>query len=106
MQDRICQPSKTFNQTLDSDDLVNFISSSAGNEEFLMLTQARKKKNSKQKSSKHLIYQSYPEILQEFHSFLNPFLSNDIFYGFEHRNGAEVAEKDVPPEVNITGKKK
>jgi len=58
------------------------------------------------KSSKHSIYQSYPEILQEFSSIVNSSLSNDIIDGFEHCNGAEVAEKDVPPEVNIIGKKK
>ncbi len=38
--------------------------------------------------------------------FVNPFVSDDIFHGFKHRNGAEVAEKDVPPEVHIIGNKK
>ncbi len=32
-------------------------------------------------------------------------MSNDIFDGFEHCNGAEVAKKDVSPEISIIGKK-
>ncbi len=85
------------NQDLDSDDLVDFISSSAGNEELLMLTQTKEMKNLKQKSSKYSIYQSYPQILQEFPSIVNTFVSNDIFDGFEHCIVAEFAEKRSPP---------
>ncbi len=70
------------------------------------MTEAKGKKNLKGKQSKLLIYQSYPKILQEFPSIVNPFVRMYIFDGFKNHNCAKVTPKNVPPKVTIIGKKK
>lgn len=76
-------PLKTSEQEYNSDDLVDFISTSAGDEEMLTLY-LKGKKNFKLKALKHSVCNSYFNIPQEYPAIFNPFISKEIFAGFKH----------------------